>query len=228
MAGKGQSLGAVAAAAPCLWLSPLEAPVTAGEVLSPQERQWAQALPPAVALRYRSSRALLRLQLAERLGMEAAAVPLHAPPGQPPRLEDGRGWVSLSHCRGGLLTAWSPWPIGVDLERLDRPLAPLPLLRRYFPPQEQRELLQGPWAEDPALLRRAVLRSWVHKEAAIKWRGRSLAAELRHWCFVHAHGGLHQRQDRAVPPCWSRRCGPWLLAAVGEGVAGLVFRQALS
>ncbi|MEB3263347.1 MAG: 4'-phosphopantetheinyl transferase superfamily protein [Synechococcus sp.] len=218
----------MAASAPCLWLSPLEAGATAREVLSAQERLWAEALPPAVALRYRSSRALLRLQLAEQLEMEAAAVPLHAPPGQPPRLEDGRGWVSLSHCPGALLTAWSPWPIGVDLEELDRPLVPLPLLRRHFPLPEQRELLQGPWAEDPALLRRAVLRSWVHKEAAIKWRGRSLAGELRHWCFGHAQGRLHQLQDHAAPPCWSRRCGPWLLAAVGEGVAELVFRKFLS
>ncbi len=135
--------------------------------------------------------------------------------------------MSLSHSRGVLLTAWSPAPIGVDLEELDRRLAPLPLLRRHFPPPEQRQLLQGPWGDDPTRLRRAVLRSWVHKEAAIKWRGRTLAEELRHWHFDHARGRLQQLRDGAAPSCWSRRCGPWLLAAVGEGVAALELRNRL-
>jgi phosphopantetheinyl transferase len=189
-------------------------------VLSAQERCWAGELPAGLAERYRASRTRLRWQLAERLGCRPEAVPLQSPPGHPPRLEQGYGWVSLSHCRGGLLTAWSPWPIGVDLERLDRPLRAEPLLRRHFPPAEQRQLLEGPWAADPDRLRLAVLTSWVHKEAAIKWRRRSLAAELGHWCFDHGCGTLRQGLDGAAPPCWSLRRGVWLLAAVGEGAQG--------
>jgi 4'-phosphopantetheinyl transferase len=124
------------------------------------------------------------------------------------------GWISLSHSGDHLLLAWSARPIGVDLEAMERPVQALALVDRFFPPQERRQL-QG---LDGADLRRAVLESWVHKEAAIKWCGGSLAADLAHWSWDHRLRLLVDlRRRRAVPSRCELRRG-WLCAAVGEAV----------
>ncbi|WP_259719776.1 4'-phosphopantetheinyl transferase superfamily protein [Synechococcus sp. CS-1328] len=204
-------------AAPQVWLVSLETTADVLEQLAPQERRWCAALPEPRRSRYAASRALLRAQLAVPLRCDPAAVPLHSPPGEAPRLEAGYGWTGISHSGDALLTAWSSRPIGVDLEPLSRRLAAVALLQRHFPAAERRQLLDGPWSRDPRSLQRAVLTSWVHKEAAIKWRRSSLAVELRHWCYDHCRRELRQLVDGAAPPCWSRQQGEWLLAVVGEG-----------
>ncbi|MEA5421987.1 4'-phosphopantetheinyl transferase family protein [Synechococcus sp. CCY9202] len=188
------------------------------ERLSHQERSWCASLAEPRRSCYAASRALLRAQLAEPLRCDPAAVPLHSPPGEAPRLEAGHGWTGISNSGAALLTAWSPRPIGVDIESLTRRLAAVPLIQRHFPAAERRQLLDGPWSQDPVSLQQAVLTSWVHKEAAIKWRRSSLAAELHNWCFDHARCELRQLVDGATPPSCSGQRGEWLWAAVGEGV----------
>ena len=213
--------------APLLWLEPLEPPgslqrLAAIEALLPaMERRWGLALPPRRRWQYWCSRAALRRRLAPLLGCGPLELPLHAPPGQPPRLPAGAGWVSLSHSGAGLLIGYAPQPIGVDLEWAARPLRPRALLARFFPPQEARQLegLDGP------RLREAVLRSWVLKEAAIKWRRRSLAAELGSWLFDHEQGVLLHRGDGARPDWHAGSSGPWRWAAVATDLAGLVLQQ---
>ena len=74
----------------------------------------------------------MRHLIAELLQISAAELPLQAPPGQAPELTDGWGFVSLSHCPDALLVAWSPWRIGVDLERADRRIPADALVRRFF------------------------------------------------------------------------------------------------
>lgn len=200
---------------PHLWLQDLGDAGGDPSVLSAQERAWSEALPAAIARRYRASRSLLRRRLSPLLQCPPGQVPLESPPGQPPRLAAAAGWVSLSHSGGALLLGWSPQPIGVDLEWAERPLDAAALVCHYFPAPERLQL------EDlePSALRSAVLRSWVIKEAAIKWRRTSLAQELRHWCWDHERRRLqHLRGDHA-PAVSLRRVGPWLCAAVGAGIS---------
>lgn len=213
-----------------LWLEPLAAAgfhaLEPGEGLSAQERHWAAALAAPLAQRYRASRLLLRRRLAPLLGCAPVAVPLHSPPGQRPLLRGGAGWVSLSHSGSALLLAWSPKPIGVDLEWAGRPLAAAALAARHFPPAERRRL-QG---LAPLELQRAVLRSWVVKEAAIKWGGRSLAAELRHWCWNDCRAQL-EHSDGTSPEVLIRPLAGWFCALVGEGVSadqGPIFAENVS
>jgi len=187
--------------------------------LSPQEWTWSRALPVPLARRYRRSRGLLRQHLARLLACEPAAVPLHSPPGAPPQLAAGAGWVSLSHSQQALLLAWSPLPIGVDLEADTRPLAAAALLRRFFPAVEQAQLQHLP----PPQLRQAVLRSWVHKEAAIKARQCTLAEELSHWWFDHQRGQLQHLGEGAGLACSSGLWGGWRWAAAGPGCAQVCF-----
>lgn len=239
----GASLGGVPIAAlpavPHFWLLPLTPPLAAAAghpgaavpasgaetpllaeapehalPLSEQEQAWCRALSAPLRLRYATSRALVRRQLAALLGTEPRALPLHSPPGAAPRLAAGWGHLSLSHSRDQLLLAWSPWPIGVDLEAADRRLDGVTLARRFFPAAELEQLLQLPEGRR----RRAVLESWVRKEAAIKWRGSSLASELRHWHWDRERGALLQLRDGLSPECFCRERAGWLCAAVGEAV----------
>ena len=189
-----------------LWLLPLRG--TALRVLSAQEILWGQALAPLGSQRYWHSRATMREVLAEALGCGPAAVPLHSPPGQPPQLEGG--WVSLSHSRDGVLLGYAPVPIGVDLERIDRPLEAGALAERFFPAEEVDQLHQLPVDR----LRLAVLTSWVAKEAAIKWRQRTLAAELGCWRFDHEDGRLHHQCEGFELTPQVGQIGGWLWAAV--------------
>lgn len=200
-------------APPQLWLRPLQGVCAVG--LSAEELAWGRELEPPIRRRYWQSRAALRQLVASCLGCAAEDVPLHSPPGGPPRLEAGAGHVSLSHSGPMLLVAWSPRAVGVDLEQADRPLAAAAIARRYFPPEE--------WAELQALpadaLRPAVLRSWVLKEAAIKWRQRTLAAELRAWQYCHRSGQLRHGDEGLTPSSQAAETQGWHWAVVGDGAA---------
>jgi len=203
-----------------LWFLPPCGPVqtpdvgAAPDVLSTQERSWGAALPPLRRGLYWRSRRAMRLRLGAVLDLPPRQVPLHSPPGEPPQLPSGCGWVSLSHAAEALLIAWSPQPVGVDLERCDRRFDARALMLRFFPVAEQRQLAA---LQDEAL-RRAVLRSWLCKEAAIKWRQRGLAQELSSWCLDHERGQLsHGVEGIAVQPREGRLEG-WCWAAVGPGL----------
>lgn len=159
----------------------------------------------------------MRAVLAPQLGLTPGLLPLHSPPGQPPTLPQGLGWVSLSHTADALLIAWSDQPLGVDLERADRRLDAQALAQRFFPESERAQLAG---LADEAL-RRAVLRSWLVKEAAIKWRQRTLAAELGQWCLDHRCGTLRHSGDGIRVQPREGAEGPWRWAAVGHGLGPL-------
>jgi|TARA_B100000927_G_scaffold82478_1_gene66060 phosphopantetheinyl transferase len=153
----------------------------------------------------------MRRCLADCLDVAPQAVPLTAPPGSPPKLPSGWGWISLSHCRDALAIAWSIRPVGVDLERLDRRFAAAALAARFFTPGDCQELqsLQG------ESLRLAVLNQWVAKEAAVKWQRGSLAKDLGRWsCTAHARAAHHSGSNNSVS---INRFGldSWLLAVAG-------------
>lgn len=159
--------------------------------LSAEEMVWAEGLPQRRAVQFRRSRLWMRSCLASLHGCSAEEVPLTAPPGAPPLLAPGWGYISLSHCVDACLLAWSLQPVGVDLERADRVFPADALMRRFFTGAERSALLdlQG------ERLRREVLDRWLIKEAAIKWQRGSLASDLRFWdvspCLGWArHGGL--------------------------------------
>lgn len=199
-------------ALPHLWLRPLSAPEPLTAPLGSEERRWCAALPPARQGRYLASRGLLRQCLAALLELEPEAVPLWSPPGAAPLLAAGLGHVSLSHSRSHVLLAWSPEPIGVDLEWADRPVPALALARRFFPAEEARRLEALP----PPLRNRALLESWVRKEAAIKWQRSALARDLRHWCWDGERHELRHLQQGWRPGSCCRSREGWLCAAVGS------------
>ena len=202
---------------PQLWLVPPAArgPMTRPPIeLAAHERHWAEGLPLARRQQYWRSRRAMRLLLASRLELPAQQVPLHSPPGEPPQLQAGCGWTSLSHTAGALLIAWSPWPVGVDLEGCGRRFEARALMQRFFPLAEQGQLA----ALEAEPLRRAVLRSWLCKEAAIKWRQRGLAEELSCWSLDHSRGLLEHSIDGTRVRPREGQLSDWCWAAVGTGL----------
>ncbi len=210
---------------PLLWLGHLDLDrALPAAALSPQEWRWGRQLPQPRRQHYCCSRAHLRAWLAGLWHCPPQAVPLLSPPGEPPRLRDDPAWISLSHSGEGLLLALSAAPIGVDLEVAARPLAADGLMRRFFPEAEVRQLLRLAGEQR----REAVLTSWLLKEAAIKCRRSSLAAELVDWQFDHGTGQLRHLGLGLEPEGLTGRVGPWGWAAVGAGVARARWHPGLS
>ncbi len=144
-----------------------------------EEEKYTFELSQKKSKQYLHSRGYVREALSEVLRVPALDIPLYAPPGKPPKLAEGWGHVSFSHCCDALLIGWSPTAIGVDIERADRPFKADQLSQRYFSEQENKILstLQG------EKLRAAVLEQWVNKEAAIKWQRGKLSVDIRQWYF---------------------------------------------
>lgn len=169
--------------------------------ITAQEQCWAESLPVFIKKRFLCSRFLVRRWLAQWFDIDPLEVPLKAPPGLPPLLARGWGEVSWSHSGERLLLGWSGKPIGVDLERANRPLAAKALMQRFFPKIEQAQLvhLKGD------ALQQAVLRSWVAKEALIKQKRSSIALELSDWCMEYNQSiALHLPSEISWPVQVSR------------------------
>ena len=194
-----------------LWLVPAERPCCAEVVPTAQElTSWA-SLQGRRAAEVRWSRGWLRRCLADHFRVPAEDLPLLAPPGLAPSLAPGWGFVSLSHCIDALAIGWSDQPIGIDLERLDRPLPAWPLAQRFFC-MEDLEELQG---LETHPLRRAVLRQWVAKEAAIKWSCGSLAQDLQAWSCPSTAALAHHQGCGVRVPIQRYELGDWCLAVAG-------------
>jgi len=163
--------------------------------LSKKEQQWSTRLSKTRCDVFTRSRVWMRACLADRFQVSPEAVPLHAPPGEPPILPNGWGFLSLSHCPDALLLGCSEHPIGLDLERRDRMIPAAAILRRSYC-REERERLQHLPTED---LRLAVLRHWLIKEASIKWQQGAISSDLRFWeVRAGMRSVVHQRSQQTL------------------------------
>ncbi len=157
-----------------LWLFSTNAPL---RPITQQEELWASKLARQRQREYRHSRGCLRYALSDLFNVKPLEIPLIAKPGCPPQLNEGLGYVSMSHCRDALLIGWSESRIGVDIERLDRSFSAQNIATRYFSLEEQNQIFNLPIQ----LQTIAILEKWLIKESAIKWHYGSIAADLVHW-----------------------------------------------
>ena len=194
-----------------LWLIPRREAPDAQVRLTERERSWADALGSQRAEQFAHSRRWLRSCLADRFRLCPDRIPLDAPPGHPPTLAAGWGWISISHSRDALLLGWSSQRIGVDLERHDRSFAAEALCRRFFCPDDRDALLSLSAAER----RPAVLQHWIAKEAAIKWQRGGLATDLDQWSLSETIGMAVHRSLGLRLQVHHINLGDWRLAVVG-------------
>jgi len=143
------------------------------------EENCLQKLNPQKALEYRYSRGKLRNFLSPILEIPSLEIPISAPPGRPPKLKEGFGYVSISHSKNALLIGWSEHPLGVDIEHSDRKIKADEIIKRFYTENEQIELKNFS-GED---LRKKCLDLWVIKESSIKSIYGTIFQDLDNWEF---------------------------------------------
>ncbi|MBK6395887.1 MAG: 4'-phosphopantetheinyl transferase superfamily protein [Betaproteobacteria bacterium] len=158
-----------AAAMPALWAT-----------LSPEEVARAGRFgTDALRQRYVVGRAALRWTLAQRLGIDPAAVAIRRGERGRPMLDEGRAPdFNVTHTLGVALIAHLDrpgWRVGVDIEGVDRTLSHDALARKFLTDRERSAIAM---LDDDAR-RRAFLRLWTCKEAMSKATGDGLSAPFR-------------------------------------------------
>jgi len=148
--------------------------------LSPEEVARAERFgTDALRHRYVAGRWALRWTLAQRLGVEPAAVPIRRGARGRPMLEDGRAPdFNVTHTLGVALIAHLDrpgWRVGVDIEGVDRTLSHDGLARKFLTDRERAAIA----VRDDDGRRRAFLRLWTCKEAMSKATGDGLSAPFR-------------------------------------------------
>jgi len=126
------------------------------------------------------ARGLLRLELAKRLGCPPTDIAFDLRPSGKPDLRQADptrpDWrFSVSHTGPHVALAFArATDVGIDIERLDRTVAPLAIARRYFTAEEFAALTALPEEKRP----RAFFAGWTRKEAVVKARGGTMAESL--------------------------------------------------
>ncbi len=173
--------------------------------ITAREEAYARALPSTRAMQFQHSRGCVRKALAELLKVPALTIPLNAPPGKPPKLAKGWGYISFSHCCDALFIGWSKKKIGVDIERTDRSFNANELAKRYYSNKEIDSLKDLKDDE----LRFNVLKKWVIKEAAIKWQRGRLLENISHWNYcdksrlaTHNQHGFQVKVHQIINNIW--------------------------
>lgn len=174
------STGATASAAPVVLVCPLDAPIRVERyraLVTAGERRRIDGLAHGRARdRALVGRAMLRLELAERLGCRPEAVAFTFGPAGKPALAGGDRWhFNLSHSGDRVVLAIARrTPLGVDVENRARRTRLDDLARHYFGADECAELA----ALAPERRRYHFFRQWTLKEAVTKALGGSIWSTL--------------------------------------------------
>lgn len=177
--------------------------------LSPEEVARAERFgTDALRRRYVAGRWALRWTLAQRLGVEPAAVPIRRGARGRPMLDEGRAPdFNVSHTLGVALIAHLDRPgsrVGVDIEGVDRTLSHDGLARKFLTERERDAIA----LRDDDGRRRAFLRLWTCKEAMSKATGDGLAAPFREIGIATGRGLVVEEGEGAYAP------GRWTLHPV--------------
>ncbi len=154
--------------------------------ITKKEIDWSKNLSEARSFQYRHSRGYVRKILSGIINIPPLEIPLNAPPGYPPSLAKGFGYLSISHCQDNLLIGWCKENIGVDIERTDRSINARSILNRFYSKTEKEFLMNF----DDKDLKDYILQYWVRKEAAIKWQKGSIFYDLPRWAVIDKYNKI--------------------------------------
>ena len=133
--------------------------------ISKEEQNWAKEFNKFRKEQYFKARGCSRNFLGKIFNINPMDVPLYAPPGRPPLLKEGFGYLSISHCREFIILAWSNIFVGVDIEKIDRLNSPVKFVKRFYPKQD--EYFLGDLNSKDFIYK--TIQLWVAREAVIKW-----------------------------------------------------------
>jgi 4'-phosphopantetheinyl transferase len=137
------------------------------------------------------ARAALRIHLSRYSGLDAASILITTPEGtKPAALLTGIDF-NVSHAGDLVAIAFaSGCPVGIDVERV-RPVRDREgIAKRYFSPDEQRELEASSNPED------TFFRIWTAKEALVKGTGKGLTSDLTEFTVPWAETTLSRVRTR--------------------------------
>ena len=143
-----------------------------------------------------NSRSYLRISLAEIFNLDPLKIPINAKPGQPPKLPNNYGFLSLSHCHDAFLIGWSKNKIGIDIENKNRKVN-LNLIKKYLSSKESKNDLGMTFEEEE--LNKRFLEFWVIKESLIKWQNGNFFIDFNKWKLDREHSiAVHQKHNLKV------------------------------
>ncbi len=170
-----------------LWILPIK---NEKKLVSDYEKSLSRQLSPKRSKEFIYTRGCVREVLADFFDIKPLGVPLEALPGKPPKLNNGLGHITFSHCRDALFIGWSDIKIGVDIERKDRSIKSTSLVKRFYCEEEKKEL------ESLTQIDRfqKVLKFWIIKEAAIKWQEGSISKDLSYWLIKEKQNKIYHKK----------------------------------
>lgn len=209
-----------------LWLIDLTKPQPV--VLSADEQERADRFkvqPPRK--QFVTTRSALRLLLAYYLDSQPLDIEFeYADHGKPNiRHPDTTLQFNVSHAKEcALIAIADSFPIGVDIEWLERKTDTNALSKRFYSVAEQQQLGKLPADQR----HRAFLNLWTQKEAFLKAQGSGLSRDTRTFSVSTAGGLLADERQPAAAEKWTIRTlipAPGYCAAVAAPAADIVIRQ---
>jgi len=156
-------------------------------VSTSSELQIASNLSQARAKIFLATRYYMREALSTLFNIEPIKIPIMAPPGKPPKLPTGMGFISISHCKDAFVIVWHHEKIGIDIERADRDFDYQKLARKYF---RQENL------KNSNLNKYSILKEWSAIEAAIKHDRGKLAKDIKEWRYLKDKDNLYHKSKK--------------------------------
>jgi len=148
------------------------------------ELQIASNLSQSRAKIFLETRYFMRDALSALFNVNPIKVPINAQPGEPPKLPNGMGYISISHCKDAFIIGWHQKNIGIDIERSDRDFNYKKLANKYF---RQRNI------KNSNLNRYSILKEWCAIEAAIKCDRGKLSRDIKKWKYqINAENLYHK------------------------------------
>ena len=181
--------------------------------ISNREQQWVKKLTKSRGITYHFSRGRIRHVISNMTGVDPLEIPLTADPGKPPLLDEGWGYISMSHCSDALLIGWSSERIGVDIERSDRNFQADKLSKRFFTQYENSEIENL----TPSQTKEQVLKRWVVKEAAIKWQSGKISTNLSEWIWENNSSFAYHKNLGYQVKVYSQKHKKWIYAIALNG-----------
>ena len=129
----------------------------------------------------------MRDALSALFNIERISIPIVAPPGKPPRLPRGMGFISISNCKDAFIIGWYHEKIRIDIERSDRDFNYQKLARKYFQKKDIKNFKMNKYL---------ILKEWSAIEAAIKCDRGTLSKDLKEWKYRINKGNLYHKSKK--------------------------------
>ncbi len=156
-------------------------------VSTSSELEIASKLSQTRAKIFLESRYYIRDALSALFKVNPMKVPINAHPGKPPKLPNGMGYISISHCKDAFIIGWHRENIGIDIERSDRDFNYQKLAKKYF---QEENLKFYNWN------RYSILKKWSAIEAAIKFDRGKLSRDIKEWKYQMSQENLYHKSKK--------------------------------